>query len=323
MKHKRIRLALLLIGLLAWLSVAFYGYRQVHADSSSSLTTVTIGYQKGDPVDISRQRGEFVKKMKAKGYKVVFKEFQNGAALMTALKAGSIDYARAGDTPPVTAQATGTQIAYIAAGATKEYGTGILVGKNSGITTLSQLKGKKIAYTSGTAAQSLIIKALKKAGLTTSDVTLVDMSQSAASVAFAKGQVDAWVTWDPYTATAQVQNNAVLLTNGTGLTKNRDFLISTQTYAASHTTVSKYLVSYLSADMTWAQNHKSALVTMLSKTLGLSTTIVEKTVNRRTFSMQALTNTSSIVQEQQAIADLLYTEGVIKTKVTVKSAFLT
>lgn len=319
MKHKRIRLALLLIGLLAWLSVAFYGYRQVHADSSSSLTTVTIGYQKGDSVDISRQRGELVKKMKAKGYKVVFKEFQNGAALMTALKAGSIDYARAGDTPPVT----GTQIAYIAAGATKEYGTGILVGKNSGITTLSQLKGKKIAYTSGTAAQSLIIKALKKAGLTTSDVTLVDMSQSAASVAFAKGQVDAWVTWDPYTATAQVQNNAVLLTNGTGLTKNRDFLISTQTYAASHTTVSKYLVSYLSADMTWAQNHKSALVTMLSKTLGLSKTIVEKTVNRRTFSMQALTNTSSIVQEQQAIADLLYTEGVIKTKVTVKSAFLT
>lgn len=100
MKHKRIRLALLLIGLLAWLSVAFYGYRQVHADSSSSLTTVTIGYQKGDPVDISRQRGELVKKMKAKGYKVVFKEFQNGAALMTALKAGSIDYARAGDTPP-------------------------------------------------------------------------------------------------------------------------------------------------------------------------------------------------------------------------------
>lgn len=323
MKHKRIRLALLLIGLLAWLSVAFYCYRQVHADSSSSLTTVTIGYQKGDPVDISRQRGELVKKMKAKGYKVVFKEFQNGAALMTALKAGSIDYARAGDTPPVTAQATGTQIAYIAAGATKEYGTGILVGKNSGITTLSQLKGKKIAYTSGTAAQSLIIKALKKAGLTTSDVTLVDMSQSAASVAFAKGQVDAWVTWDPYTATAQVQNNAVLLTNGTGLTKNRDFLISTQTYAASHTTVSKYLVSYLSADMTWAQNHKSALVTMLSKTLGLSKTIVEKTVNRRTFSMQALTNTSSIVQEQQAIADLLYAEGAIKTKVTVKSAFLT
>lgn len=323
MKHKRIRLALLLIGLLAWLSVAFYGYRQVHADSSSSLTTVTIGYQKGDSVDISRQRGELVKKMKAKGYKVVFKEFQNGAALMTALKAGSIDYARAGDTPPVTAQATGTQIAYIATGATKEYGTGILVGKNSGITTLSQLKGKKIAYTSGTAAQSLIIKALKKAGLTTSDVTLADMSQSAASVAFAKGQVDAWVTWDPYTATAQVQNNAVLLTNGTGLTKNRDFLISTQTYAASHTTVSKYLVSCLSDDMTWAQSHKSALVTMLSKTLGLSKTIVEKTVNRRTFSMQALTNTSSIVQEQQAIADLLYAEGAIKTKVTVKSAFLT
>ncbi|ERL63964.1 hypothetical protein L248_1783 [Schleiferilactobacillus shenzhenensis LY-73] len=75
--------------------------------------------------------------------------------------------------------------------------------------------------------------------------------------------------------------------------------------------------------MTWANTHKSALVTMLSKTLDLSQTIVEKMVNRRTYSMKALTNTSSIVQEQQAIADLLYTQGVIKTKVNVQSAFLT
>lgn len=168
MKHKK-HLWFLVIGLIMWLSVAVYGYTQT-TTAASDLETVTIGYQKADPVDIARQHGELIKKMKAKGYQVVFKEFSDGAALMTALKSGAIDYARVGDTPPVTAKAAGTDIALIAAGATKEYGSGILVGKNSQITNLKQLKGKTIAYQKGTAAQYLIIQALKKAGLSTNDV---------------------------------------------------------------------------------------------------------------------------------------------------------
>ncbi|EPC12499.1 Alkanesulfonates ABC transporter, substrate-binding protein [Lacticaseibacillus paracasei subsp. paracasei Lpp230] len=277
MKHKK-HLWFLVIGLIMWLSVAVYGYTQT-TTAASDLETVTIGYQKADPVDIARQHGELIKKMKAKGYQVVFKEFSDGAALMTALKSGAIDYARVGDTPPVTAKAAGTDIALIAAGATKEYGSGILVGKNSQITNLKQLKGKTIAYQKGTAAQYLIIQALKKAGLSTNDVKLVNMDQSSASVAFAKGSVDAWVTWDPYTATAQVNQGAKLLTNGTGLAKNRDFLISTQNYAKTHTALSKLLTTYINDDMTWANNHHTQLIAMLSKTLKLSDAVIQKWLN--------------------------------------------
>ncbi|MGO2945909.1 MAG: sulfonate ABC transporter substrate-binding protein, partial [Lacticaseibacillus paracasei] len=79
MKHKK-HLWFLVIGLIMWLSVAVYGYTQT-TTAASDLETVTIGYQKADPVDIARQHGELIKKMKAKGYQVVFKEFSDGAAL--------------------------------------------------------------------------------------------------------------------------------------------------------------------------------------------------------------------------------------------------
>ena len=307
---RKLRLVLLLVGLVAWLSVAVYGYTQT-TTASSNLETVTIGYQKADPVDIARQRGELAKKLKAKGYQVEFKEFSDGAALMTALKSGAIDYARVGDTPPVTAKATGT-----------EYGSGILVGKNSGITSLEQLKGKTIAYQKGTAAQYLIIQALKKAGLSTSDVKLVNMDQSSASVAFAKGSVDAWVTWDPYTSTAQVNQGAKLLTNGTGLTKNRDFLISTQSYAKTHTSLSKLLTTELNDDMTWANSHHTQLIAMLSKTLNLYDEVIKKMVERRTYSMTLISANSSIVAEENAIADVFYQDGVITTKVDMKTTLV-
>ncbi|WKZ95815.1 aliphatic sulfonate ABC transporter substrate-binding protein [Lacticaseibacillus paracasei] len=320
MKHKK-HLWFLVIGLIMWLSVAVYGYTQT-TTAASDLETVTIGYQKADPVDIARQHGELIKKMKAKGYQVVFKEFSDGAALMTALKSGAIDYARVGDTPPVTAKAAATDIALIAAGATKEYGSGILVGKNSQITNLKQLKGKTIAYQKGTAAQYLIIQALKKAGLSTNDVKLVNMDQSSASVAFAKGSVDAWVTWDPYTATAQVNQGAKLLTNGTGLAKNRDFLISTQNYAKTHTALSKLLTTYINDDMTWANNHHTQLIAMLSKTLKLSDAVIQKMVERRTYAMALVKADSSIVDEENQIANTFYQEGVVTEKVDMKTTLV-
>ncbi|MDE3305384.1 MAG: aliphatic sulfonate ABC transporter substrate-binding protein [Lacticaseibacillus paracasei] len=320
MKHKK-HLWFLVIGLIMWLSVAVYGYTQT-TTAASDLETVTIGYQKADPVDIARQHGELIKKMKAKGYQVVFKEFSDGAALMTALKSGAIDYARVGDTPPVTAKAAGTDIALIAAGATKEYGSGILVGKNRQITNLKQLKGKTIAYQKGTAAQYLIIQALKKAGLSTNDVKLVNMDQSSASVAFAKGSVDAWVTWDPYTATAQVNQGAKLLTNGTGLAKNRDFLISTQNYAKTHTALSKLLTTYINDDMTWANNHHTQLIAMLSKTLKLSDAVIQKKVERRTYAMALVKADSSIVDEENQIANTFYQEGVVTEKVDMKTTLV-
>lgn len=320
MKHKK-HLWFLVIGLIMWLSVAVYGYTQT-TTAASDLETVTIGYQKADPVDIARQHGELIKKMKAKGYQVVFKEFSDGAALMTALKSGAIDYARVGDTPPVKAKAAGTDIALIAAGATKEYGSGILVGKNSQITNLKQLKGKTIAYQKGTAAQYLIIQALKKAGLSTNDVKLVNMDQSSASVAFAKGSVDAWVTWDPYTATAQVNQGAKLLTNGTGLAKNRDFLISTQNYAKTHTALSKLLTTYINDDMTWANNHHTQLIAMLSKTLKLSDAVIQKMVERRTYAMALVKADSSIVDEENQIANTFYQEGVVTEKVDMKTTLV-
>ncbi|MDN6446608.1 MAG: aliphatic sulfonate ABC transporter substrate-binding protein [Lacticaseibacillus paracasei] len=320
MKHKK-HLWFLVIGLIMWLSVAVYGYTQT-TTAASDLETVTIGYQKADPVDIARQHGELIKKMKAKGYQVVFKEFSDGAALMTALKSGAIDYARVGDTPPVTAKAAGTDIALIAAGATKEYGSGILVGKNSQITNLKQLKGKTIAYQKGTAAQYLIIQALKKAGLSTNDVKLVNMDQSSASVAFAKGSVDAWVTWDPDTATAQVNQGAKLLTTGTGLAKNRDFLISTQNYAKTHTALSKLLTAYINDDMTWANNHHTQLIAMLSKTLKLSDAVIQKMVERRTYAMALVKADSSIVDEENQIANTFYQEGVVTEKVDMKTTLV-
>lgn len=318
-KKKRLKKILISLVLVFWAVIAVYGFKQTDAGAASSdLKTVTIGYQKGDPFDIAKERGEFVKKMKAKGYKVVWKEFQDGSSLMQAMKAGSVDYARTGDTPPVSALSTGTKLTYIAASSSKAKGSGILVKKSSSISSIADLKGKKIAYTKGTSSQYMVLAALKKAGLSASDVTWVNMDQSSASVAFSKGKVDAWATWDPYTSQAELTQNAKMLTNGVGITNNRDYILATQSYAKENTEVSKYLVKYLEEDMQWANNNHSELITMMSKSLKVSKSVVKRMVERRTYSISAMN--SSYAKEEQKIADLFYEENLIENKVTISDS---
>ncbi len=312
-----IKKTLLAVFLVLWGAGAVYGYFQA-TDSGSKLKTVTIAYQKGDPIDLAIQHGELSKKMKAQGYKVVYRQFTDGSAEMQALAAGSVDYARTGDTPPVTAQAAGTSIAYIAAGGTREKGSAIVVGKNSSIKSVKDLKGKKVAYTQGTSSQYFLLKSLENAGMDANDVTWVNMKQPDASIAFGRGKVDAWVTWDPYTAQAQIVQNANILIDGSGSSKNREFLLSTQKYAKANKTVSAYLLQYLQEDMTWADTHRSDVINLYTKSLNMKKSVVKKMVDRKPFSMTAITN--QIITEQQNIADTFFDQGLINKKVDVKNA---
>jgi len=319
MKKRWQKITLLALGIL-WVGGTYYGFRQA-VSPNDKLQRVTIGYQKGDPVDVSRARGVFVQKMHEVGYKVIFKEFADGTSEMQALAAGSINYARTGDTPPVISAASGTKIAYIAAGASRANGSGILVAKDSKIKSISDLKGKRVAYTQSTSSQFLLTQSLAKHGLSIDEVAGKKMKQADAAIAFAKGNIDAWVTWDPYTAQGQVTQNAKMLQNGVGISNNRDFILSTQSYAQKHAAVNKYLVRYLTEDMVWANNNSKDLTKMLRDALGMKQAVVTKMVNRRDWTLTPMTPV--ITKEEQTIADVFFNDGVLNKRVNVAENVMT
>src|SRR5699024_9465339 len=181
--------------LLLWNMIAGGCWKQLYGSAGGQLTIVDIGNKAGDAIDSAQLSGSFAKKMKKQGYQVNFKEYQNGSAMMQALASGKIDYGRVGDTPPVSALSSNTELTFVAAGGTRTKGSWIVVTKQSEITQATDLKGKKIAYTRGTSSQYMVLKTLKKLDLTTADVELVNMDTTSAAMAFAKGQIDAWATW--------------------------------------------------------------------------------------------------------------------------------
>ena len=76
----------------------------------------------------------------------------------------------------------------------------IIAGKDSGIVKgdLKSLKGKKIAASFGTINHLYILAVLEKAGLTPTDVTLVNTPPPEMTVALLAKGIDAFSCWDPW-----------------------------------------------------------------------------------------------------------------------------
>ncbi|QIG47816.1 ABC transporter substrate-binding protein [Nordella sp. HKS 07] len=74
------------------------------------------------------------------------------------------------------------------------------------ITTVPELKGKKVAFEAGTTSALLINYALKENGMSLADIEHVPMGASEAGLALIAGRVDAAVTYEPYVSTALAQD---------------------------------------------------------------------------------------------------------------------
>jgi len=95
-----------------------------------------------------------------------------------------------GDTPPIQALAAGADVPIILARQTDPSSTQLAVTPGKNIRKLADLRGAKIAYAEGTAQQVIVLRALEKAGLRTSDVELVRLQLGDFNDAVRTGQVD-------------------------------------------------------------------------------------------------------------------------------------
>ena len=191
-----------------------------------------------------KDKKELENELKEKGYKVEWSEFTHATAILEALNAGSIDFANAGDAPAIMALSKGMDFRYIASEPSAPDTQGILVHSDSGIESVKDLKGKRVAYNQASIAQYLLTKALEKDGLSIDEVESVYLAPPDASIAFNQGDVDAWVIWDPYLTVAEQAGNKILTTSE-GITTYRSFYYSTKEMTDEYPDVVKAYVDHL------------------------------------------------------------------------------
>ncbi|PYB88324.1 MULTISPECIES: aliphatic sulfonate ABC transporter substrate-binding protein [Pseudomonas] len=282
-------------------------------------STLRIGYQKFNSLNILKGSGALEKALAPQGVSVSWHEFAAGPQLLEALSTGAIDVGHAADAPSVFAQAAGKSVVYLAAEQPYPRGIGLVVRQQDTLTHVQDLKGKRVATGRGWNAQYLLAVALQQAGLSYQDITPAYVNNAADAIAaLQSGSVQAATLWDPFLAAAERQPGLKNLRDGTGLTNNRTFYLSTAHFADSNKALLRTFFSELAKASQWANDKPADVAALLAPQLGINADVLEVASQRRNYN--AVPVTPEIVAEQQKLADTFQGLGLIPRKLNVAEA---
>ncbi|WP_027107819.1 ABC transporter substrate-binding protein [Lacticigenium naphthae] len=194
-KRNKLRKSLVMTTVLA--AFTLVGCSQESETEANKPSEITIGYLRV-PNDemVALSSGIYEEYFDEKGIETNFIVFDSGVDANKALTSGSIDFASMGNTNGIIALANGIEVELIWLHEILGEIEGLAVRKESGIETVSDLKGKKIATTFASTSHYSLLQALDNAGIA-EDVELLDMQTMDIVAAWERGDIDAAYTWQP------------------------------------------------------------------------------------------------------------------------------
>ena len=248
-------------------------------------------------------------------FKVAWSDVTSGPPMLQAMGAGSVDVGGVGNAPPVFAAAGGDKIAIVGAYQANPLGSALLVPKGSPITSVAQLRGKRIAVAQGSSADYHLLTVLNKAGLSVHDVTLTYLQPAEGLAALTSGHVDAWDIWSPFVEQAEVQKNAKALVTGTGYGSPYSFAVASRAALAdpARAAAIKDYLALVAQAHAWATSHQSAWASVWAKASGLPDAVMVKAASDD--SSLAVPITPAVITSEQQVSDAFTKAGLIPVHV--------
>ncbi|OCS91638.1 ABC transporter substrate-binding protein [Caryophanon latum] len=158
---------------------------------------------------VALEKGFFTEQLGA-DIEIKTSTFPDGGSFMEAMSTGNVDYGTVGPTPALNTYLKNPAHEIIA-GAVN--GGAVLVTRaDSGIESIEDLKGKKIAIPTFGSTQDIgLRKTLQKAGLTADDVELIKQAPADTAALFLQGEIDAAATQEPWGVNIETNAGANLL----------------------------------------------------------------------------------------------------------------
>ncbi|WP_406012417.1 NrtA/SsuA/CpmA family ABC transporter substrate-binding protein [Streptomyces sp. NBC_00984] len=163
-----------------------------------------------------------------------------------AMNADQLDIATGSITSGITSLAQRPGFKFFTAVDPDAAGEGILVRNGSGIASVKDLVGRKVAVNQGGTGEYLLLKALAKAGIPADKVDRVYLRPDQTAAVFNAGKVDAWAVWATYAVAEIGSGKAHFVADGAAIGSGNYSLNAVRTgFAEQHPGVVKALYEYL------------------------------------------------------------------------------
>lgn len=287
------------------------------AAAQEKLTEIKIDWATYNPVSIVlKNQGLLEKEFEKDGVRIQWVQSLGSNKALEFLNASSLDFGSTAGAAALVGKINGNPIKSIYVYSRPEWAT-LVTRPDTGIKTVADLKGKRVAATRGTDPHIFLIRALQEAGLSEKDITLVLLQHGDGKAALIRGDVDAWAGLDPITASAEIEDGAVLFhrnkeANTWGILNVRE------EFAKAHPDAIKRVLAAYEQARAWALANPDELKKQLVEVTKLPDAVIERQLKERT----ELTH-SKIGQAQKdsilAAGLALQKAGVIKDDVNVQA----
>lgn len=159
-------------------------------------TTVRIAYQSIPNADLVVKNQKLLEKA-LPDVDVKWVRFESGGDVNTAVVAGAVDLGLAGSSPVTKGLSAPLNIPYKVVWIHDLIGDNEALVAKSGINSVQELAGKKVATPFGSTAHYSLLAALTAAGVDPSAVQTIDLQPQDALAAWKRGDIDAAYVWTP------------------------------------------------------------------------------------------------------------------------------
>lgn len=173
----------------------------------AAAETVTIGhFGNPTPMQVARAEAAFAD---ATGWDIEWREFSSGTDVIAALASGDVQISELGSAPLAIASSQGVEAQLFMMAQVIGEAESLIVRNGTGIETINDLEGKRVAVPVGSTAHFSLMGALNHAGVNESDVNIINMPPDQIAAAWEQDAIDAAFIWQP--VQSQIRQRGELL----------------------------------------------------------------------------------------------------------------
>ncbi|MGP4805336.1 aliphatic sulfonate ABC transporter substrate-binding protein [Agrobacterium cavarae] len=285
--------------------------------------TIRIGWLRGpNDITLAKSRGTLEKALAEKGVKVEWAgPFPAAAPAFEALNAGSIDITAGSSTSAIAALSAKIPLVIFAYQKMSPVAEGIVVKKDSGIASIKDLAGKKVAVNRGGTGEYLLMQGLQTNGVDPKSVERVYLSPSDSGPSFTQGHVDAWATWDPFLTIAETAYDGKVVADGAAIkSDNAVVLVASKEFAKSKADQLQLVFDVIKSENAWAVANKEEAGTVWVKEMNVPSNLAAKIGENNAVPTTSVTDAD--VKQIGAVAEWYAKSGIIPALPNVKDSVI-
>ncbi|WP_237693136.1 aliphatic sulfonate ABC transporter substrate-binding protein [Rothia nasimurium] len=238
------------------------------ASAAAGDATVTIDYATYNPLSlIIKEKGWLETALQEQGKDVEWVQSAGSNKANEALRSGAIDVGSTAGSAALLARSNGSPIQVIDLYSQPEW-SALVTRTDTGISSVKDLAGKKVAVTKGTDPYFFLLQALEEAGVSPDEVTIEQLQHADGRTALNQGTVDAWSGLDPIMASAEIEDGNTLFYRNVDF-NTYGFLNATEDFIESDPEAAQTIVDVYEYARDWALANEEEAVQILADGSGI------------------------------------------------------